>query len=763
MPDMDKISRGEAIALIRGLAGSGGGGSGITDVQVNGTSVVTDGVADITTGEIKQGVEDWLDEHIDPTTGYVVDDTLSIAGAAADAKAVGDELADVKSAVGPLEESVFGTVKTDCGLTNGTIVNPSNTDAVRTSNYIECEIGDVVTLYPVRPVTDGYEYRYTYTIFNASKVSIAEQSGAAASNNPVAITQSAAKYIQFAIFERNGSSTLPLRADTYGYVPYVSVSIAPSMDTRISNLSAEDQHIYSVMEQATQGTKPASYRFIRGGLRNAAVDTSYTYRIVNEDIVYPNSTVTFNVKSGYQFYLAEYDAQGVATGISYDFRTTPLTRTFITTGYRIIIAKTPEDTSTPADIEAFSRGVYIEFGLKTSDIIAFDSTDYLLSPGYIDADGSIHAQAGGTEVVSDFIPVMPGDKYLMTIECASNQWGGYAFYDLGKTVIDSRVTFEGYKKLLPVNRRLSTKEITVPSGAAYIRICARTHNYADYIRFVKVEDKNGVKVDGNRIYDDLLKLKYADYDERTAIIKSVNHRGYRENGAGENTIPAYQESFDNGFYYVECDVRYTADDVPVLLHDDSINRTAYDANGDALPTTPKIYIADLTLAEAQAYKFGTGAYECTISTFDDFIKFCKFRGLHPYIELKVAPIAPLFAIVQKYGMERNVTWIGYDAPFLADVAALDPDARLGWLTTATENNISSFLACKTQNQKLFLDTYYTDINDSYCEFCAENGLPLEMYTVNDGTSAATYAAKGVTGFTTDKTHVQWELKYASFS
>ena len=39
---------------------------------------------------VPDAVADWLSEHVDPETGYVVDDTLSIEGAAADAKAVGD-------------------------------------------------------------------------------------------------------------------------------------------------------------------------------------------------------------------------------------------------------------------------------------------------------------------------------------------------------------------------------------------------------------------------------------------------------------------------------------------------------------------------------------------------------------------------------------------------------------------------------------------------------------------------------------------------
>ena len=45
--------------------------------------------------EIADKTEDWLDDHI--TQGLAVDDTLSIQGAAADAKKVGDTLSAYSS------------------------------------------------------------------------------------------------------------------------------------------------------------------------------------------------------------------------------------------------------------------------------------------------------------------------------------------------------------------------------------------------------------------------------------------------------------------------------------------------------------------------------------------------------------------------------------------------------------------------------------------------------------------------------------------
>jgi glycerophosphoryl diester phosphodiesterase len=53
---------------------------------------------------------------------------------------------------------------------------------------------------------------------------------------------------------------------------------------------------------------------------------------------------------------------------------------------------------------------------------------------------------------------------------------------------------------------------------------------------------------------------------------TIGHRGAALH-APENTLAAIDKAIALGFDYVELDVRYTSDDVPVLLHDSAVDRT----------------------------------------------------------------------------------------------------------------------------------------------------------------------------------------------
>lgn len=220
----------------------------------------------------------------------------------------------------------------------------------------------------------------------------------------------------------------------------------------------------------------------------------------------------------------------------------------------------------------------------------------------------------------------------------------------------------------------------------------------------------------------------------------INHRGWYL--APENTLAAYRESYNHGFEYVECDVQFTKDGVPVLLHDDTIDRTS---NGSG-------YLSQMTYAEVSQYDFSYddsdtvndfSAYRGEkIPTFAEFIALCKELGLHPYIEIKGNmtddEARALIKIVSDAGMIDNVSWLGFSGDALSKIAYNCPTARLVWVITDTNatkiaaNNIpfAQMNLMTGQNQVVF-DIWYTLATQDVVDVVSAAGIPLEVWTVND--------------------------------
>lgn len=212
------------------------------------------------------------------------------------------------------------------------------------------------------------------------------------------------------------------------------------------------------------------------------------------------------------------------------------------------------------------------------------------------------------------------------------------------------------------------------------------------------------------------------------FVNSINHRGWHK--APENTLSAYRESAKNGFSMVECDVHFTKDDVPVLIHDKDIDRTS---NGTG-------EVSELLWSEISTYDFGSWKspkYKGEkIPKFEEFIGLCKNLSLHPYIEiktkLKAEHIKILLGIVKRYGMQDNVTWISWHISFLREVCKIYPKSRVGYLVLdLTDEVFDAVCKLRTEQNNVFVDCDYTVINEEKIDKCIENLIPLEVWVVDD--------------------------------
>lgn len=245
-------------------------------------------------------------------------------------------------------------------------------------------------------------------------------------------------------------------------------------------------------------------------------------------------------------------------------------------------------------------------------------------------------------------------------------------------------------------------------------------------------------------------------------VHGVNHRGFRT-VAPENTLPAFRLSKQKGFDFVETDVQKTSDGVYVLLHDETINRTARNDDGTQLSST--INISDITYAQALEYDFGIfkGAeYAGTrIPTLEQFIVLCSKLELYPYIELKQASgfteidIVNMLNIVRKHHMEKNVTWISFSWNLQHLVFLNDPDARVGWLGTNMNSDVPSTALTTLSNgrNESFIDANYNGLTSEFVTLCKNLGIKLEVYNA-ESENIMTSMDEYISGATSDSLNYQ---------
>lgn len=209
-------------------------------------------------------------------------------------------------------------------------------------------------------------------------------------------------------------------------------------------------------------------------------------------------------------------------------------------------------------------------------------------------------------------------------------------------------------------------------------------------------------------------------------INSINHRGYPD--APENTLSAYCLSAEKGFSMVECDINFTKDDVPVLLHDESVNRTS---NGKG--NIRELYFEEVRELDFGSWKGSQYAGE-KIPTFSEFLQLCQELSLSPYVEIKTGATESQVALLADIAQETEVaiTWISFDFGVLQQLTEIFPEGRFGFLVHfVTDLAIERALILSTSVNYVFLDCLYVTLTDSQIENCRELSIPIEVWTLNN--------------------------------
>ena len=230
----------------------------------------------------------------------------------------------------------------------------------------------------------------------------------------------------------------------------------------------------------------------------------------------------------------------------------------------------------------------------------------------------------------------------------------------------------------------------------------------------------------------------------------IGHRGCRM--GVENTEEAFLNAIKvYGFQALECDVKMTKDLVPVCWHDDNLSKGSHN-----------YAIASTNLATLQAEKLtqtrnGT-TYTGYICTLDRYMEICRDYNVIPVVELKyttgitssdMSNFSKIYAVIQKYGMEDKTIILGFESG-LKYVRQNYPRLRCQHLV----NNITQDKLANAKNNGWEISScYYVDastyVTQAQVKLAKDYQIKVSLWTVNNASDYAKYAAYGVNYVTSD--------------
>lgn len=241
--------------------------------------------------------------------------------------------------------------------------------------------------------------------------------------------------------------------------------------------------------------------------------------------------------------------------------------------------------------------------------------------------------------------------------------------------------------------------------------------------------------------------------KETDNIKIVYHRGYNKNSP-ENVGYSFKQAKKRGAIWVECDIAYTSDGIPVILHDDSINRTARNDDGSIIDG--EVLINNIPLSQAKTYDFGVYSgndYKGErILSLDEFVKLCYQLSLKMRLELKQTVdgtrLNAIKTILEKYDMLKNCEFIGsyYNLNLAKDIFASTDLIYV--VSTVTDAEINNANALKLSTNKVNLAMQIERINDpGNMQKVLDSGFDYEYWTIDTKDNldkALQYIPKAVT-------------------
>lgn len=205
-------------------------------------------------------------------------------------------------------------------------------------------------------------------------------------------------------------------------------------------------------------------------------------------------------------------------------------------------------------------------------------------------------------------------------------------------------------------------------------------------------------------------------------ILNIAHRGY-SGKFDENTMIAFKKAIEYKADGIETDVQLTKDGIPVLIHDETLDRTT---NGQG-------FVKDYTLDEIKTFKTKSGDQIPTLIELLELVKTSDLKVLN--LELKNSIIQyegleeKVLTMIYDYNLNHRVIISSFNHMSLVKIRELDEEIVLGAVTDSTLANVPKYL--KDISVECYHPCFPTILSPKYMKAIKSAGIKVNTYTVNE--------------------------------
>lgn len=223
----------------------------------------------------------------------------------------------------------------------------------------------------------------------------------------------------------------------------------------------------------------------------------------------------------------------------------------------------------------------------------------------------------------------------------------------------------------------------------------------------------------------------------------ISHRGVLDDGAIENTLPAFEAAARAGADAIELDVRTCATGELVLMHDPTLERVTGGADTRA--------VAEMSLADLAHVELPGGA---RVPALTEALALARAHGLAVNVELKRdvpsrgAVVSAAGRLLRAWDPRHPILVSSFDPPMLAGLRAIAPAVQVAILVEPKWYRYTSRMTWPVGAAAIHVERTLTFPPE--IEAFKARGLLVNVWTINDPEEARDLAALGVDGLITDQ-------------